>query len=146
MTGPDHIKAVANVFLFDLNDALSTTGALAWSRGILLEGRVRPCSGSTTRIPWMGRRRVIWLFLTGGWHNSTSSNGNRLGRWITPPCAALLERLDAANNQDIRGALGHIRQMIRQLTSGDTGENSATSDVAARYPLRADTRHRPQGC
>lgn len=135
MTGPDHIKAVANVFLFDLNDALSTTGALAWSRGILLEGArealqrlydANPLDGAAARDLAFSHGRLAQF------HLQQREQARALDHFRS--CAALLERLDAANNQDIRGALGHIRQMIRQLTSGDTGENSATSDVAAEYP------------
>ena len=135
MTGPDHIKAVANVFLFDLNDALSTTGALAWSRGILLEGAREALQRLYDANPLDGAAARDLAFSHGKlaqFHLQQREQARALDHFRA--CAALLERLDAANNQDIRGALGHTRQMIRRLTSGDAGENSATSDVAAGDP------------
>lgn len=135
MTGPGHIRAVANVFLFDLNDALSTTGALAWSRGILLEGAREALQRLYDANPLDGAAARDLAFSHGKlaqFHHQQREQARALDHFRA--CAALLERLDAANNQDIRGALGHTRQMIRQLTSGDAGENSATSDVAAGDP------------
>lgn len=137
LTEPDRVRAVANVFLFDLNDALSTTGtgALAWSRGILLEGAREALQRLYDANPLDGAAARDLAFSHGKlaqFHLQQREQARALDHFRA--CAALLERLDAANNQDIRDALEHVRQMIRRLTSGDAGENSATSDVSARDP------------